>query len=116
MTEITRRSISHFEGSWASGLATLVYEDGSSDFCDNGPLVRALDGITGGEFIAAGHTVNNDAINGLDVITLPDEFGLCLGGLIPYEDWLAAGFDELIPGITYVVNDETGEVTELSAV
>jgi hypothetical protein len=95
---VTRNTIKGLSGSWGSGLATLVFQDGSSIFCENGATVRALDGATDGAFITPGHTFDNDAIDGLDVLYWEDEFGLVLGGFALYDDWESAGLPTLATG------------------
>jgi len=77
------------QGSWGSGLATLIVlnRDGVmvSIPCDNAPTVRALDGAFG-DFIAPGHTFNNEAIAGKEIIYSYDETGIILGGITPIEN------------------------------
>jgi hypothetical protein len=93
---VTRNTIAAFCGSWGSGLATLVFQEGGSVFCDNGPTGRAL----GDAFDAygEGHTINNDAIAGQEIVWFEDELGLLLAGFVKYEDWLGEGLPELTPG------------------
>lgn len=87
---IYKGTIRGFTGSWASGLGflTIADEDGVEIAvpCDNGPTVRALESMVGGGFITKNHSVDNDAIVGLEVYWCYDDFGLCLGGMTPVED------------------------------
>lgn len=46
-------------GSFGSGLATIVFQDGSQVHCENGPTIRALDACFG-NVIGDGHTINNE--------------------------------------------------------
>jgi hypothetical protein len=77
-------TIISFQGSWGSGLATLVLQadDGQAYHipCDNGPTVRALAAAFGDGVIGAGHTVNVQALCGKRIRAFYDDFGLALGG------------------------------------
>lgn len=69
-----------FQGSWMSGLATLVVENEEtgqteSIFCDNSPTVRALAAAFGG-VIGPGHTANVKAIRGKRINYSTDNLGL----------------------------------------
>ncbi len=77
-------TIVSFAGSWGSGLGTLVFED-NSVFCENGATVRALENCFG-EVIAAGHTVNQAAIKGREVVYSVDNMGILIG-FTPVDDW-----------------------------
>ena len=77
-------TIVEFQGSWQSGLGTLWFE-GEGVLCENAPTVRALEGCFG-EVIAAGHTVNQDAIRGQRVVYSVDAMGILIG-FTPEEDW-----------------------------
>ena len=85
MTKVTvhRGIIDGFMGSWMSGLGTLLVS-GSAVHCDNAPTVRALDGCFG-NVIAEGHTVNQKAIKGKDIVYSMD--GLILEAFTPTKDW-----------------------------
>lgn len=84
--KVYRNTISHFQGSWGSGIAFLVFENGEQVPGDNGPMARALDQYFW--CIDDGHGINNTLLKGQDIIYIYDDFGLILGGLLPYEDWL----------------------------
>jgi len=71
-----------FAGSWLSGLGAL-YIDGVPVHCENAPTVRALDGCFG-NFIAEGHTINNEAIIGKRITYSVDFLGV-LEGFSPIE-------------------------------
>jgi hypothetical protein len=77
-------TIEGFHGSWMSGLGTLVI-DGMPYLCENAQTVRSLDACFGG-VIAPGHTVNNKAIEGKEIIFSVDDTGILLG-FTPVEDW-----------------------------
>lgn len=85
---IQKGTIIRFEGSWLSGLATLVIrkEDGTIDRvpCENGPTVRALHRAFG-NVISRGHTVSNRAIEGKEIFYSRDDMDLVLGGFTPVE-------------------------------
>lgn len=81
---ITKKgTIEAFHGSWMSGLAELVI-DGMPIMCDNGPTGRALCGAF--DAAGAGHTINNDAIAGKEVVYSVDDMGMLLG-FTPVEEW-----------------------------
>jgi len=79
-----------FRGSWGSGLGFLLLDDVDGNRkevpCDNGHTVRSLDAMTGGRFIAEGHTVDSSALDGLEVVYVMDDMGLTLGGMGLRED------------------------------
>ena len=78
--------IVEFQGSWGSGLATLVVstEEGVRHFyADNGALVRTLDSIFGG-VIGANHTVNQSAIRDQCIALAVDGLRL-IEGLMPVD-------------------------------
>jgi hypothetical protein len=77
--------IEGFQGSWGSGLGFLVI-DGAAIPCDNGATVRALNAAFPG-FITADHTVDNDVIEGQEVVWDYDELGLCLGWFCPADQY-----------------------------
>ncbi|WP_026487619.1 hypothetical protein [Caldanaerobius polysaccharolyticus] len=82
-------TIMDFEGSWLSGLATLVVKDEKGNVkripCENGPTVRALAEMFP-DVIGPGHTVNMAAIKGKKIRYGMDDFGLVLGWISPAED------------------------------
>jgi hypothetical protein len=73
-------------GSWHSGLATLVLENGEV-FCDNGATVRALDAAYG-NVIGEGHSIDN--VNGghvgKEIYYSLDEMGMLLEAFTPVEE------------------------------
>lgn len=74
-----------FEGSWGSGVATLVLKQGRKTvrvYCENGATVRALASIFP-EVIGAGHTVNVAALKGQRIRYALDDMGLMLGAIAP---------------------------------
>ena len=84
---IRKGTIKGFYGFWGSGLATLLIEDEDTKQleeipCDNGPTVRALDSAFG-DVITDAHTVNVDAIRGKKIYWGMDDYGLCLGWILP---------------------------------
>ena len=87
MPTLYRRTIAGFSGSWGSGIAYLNFTDGTSVPADSGPLGRALGRAYGAE--GPGHTINNAAIAGQDVVWYRDDMGICLGGFVRWEDWEA---------------------------
>ena len=78
-------TIVEFSGSWGSGLGTLWFEEEGVS-CENGATVRALEGCFG-EVIAAGHTVNQDAIRGQRVVYSVDDMGILIG-FTPVDEWV----------------------------
>ncbi len=82
---VYRGKIDVFTGSWQSGLAVLVI-DGEPIHCENAPTVRALDSCFG-NVIAPGHSVNQKAIHGKDIVYSLDEMGLVLEAFTPTKDW-----------------------------
>ncbi len=84
MATTMKGTIEGFSGSWGSGMGYLII-DGKPIPCDNAPTVRALEGCFG-NVIARGHSVNNDAIKGKEVVYSVDGIGLLLG-FTPVEDW-----------------------------
>lgn len=69
-----RGVIEEFEGSYGSGIATLVVS-GERLLVDNGQTVRALDAAFGG-VIGPGHTVNTSAIIGKEIDYYTDGLGM----------------------------------------
>ena len=88
MVKLGKGKIVDFEGSWMSGLATLVIDDEEKGIvripCDNASTVRALECAFGG-VIGRGHTAKVEAIKGKEIFYYMDELGLVLGGFIPVE-------------------------------
>jgi len=83
MSEIRKGKIVGFQGSWGSGLGSLVVKDsrtGSIDHvsCENAPTVRALDGAFG-NVITEGHMVNNEAIKGKEIYYSVGSYGVLEG-------------------------------------
>jgi hypothetical protein len=105
--EATRATISHFQGSWSSGLATLVFEDGSHVLADSGPLGRALDSAF--DCVGPGHCIDNSKINGKEIVYLMDDMGLTMAGFVPYEEWLDYGQPEIEPGESITVEPNETE-------
>lgn len=103
MSEITvkRGKIESLAASWGSGIAFLNFQDGSSVPADNAPLVRALRNAGAAE-IAPGHTAR--VIEGFDLVYWLDDFGLTLGGFVPYDAWLEKGLPALVVGVETVVD------------
>lgn len=89
----TRRGIiTGFRGNWASGLGFL-FVDGVPVVCENAQTVRCLDGAFG-DVIAAGHTVNQEAIVGQEIIYTTDHLGM-LEAFTPIDEWPGP---EIAPG------------------
>ena len=80
-----------FNGSWMSGLATLILED-DQVFCDNGATVRVLDAAYPG-FITEGHRVDDSVIRG-KVIYYDTDFMGVLEAFTPEEMWTGPELDE----------------------
>ena len=82
-----------FAGSWGSGLGHLIIEDietGNIEHvpCDNGPTVRALEACFG-NVIGDAHNVDDQGGHiGQEIYWDYDEFGLCLGGFTPVDEWM----------------------------
>lgn len=92
-----RGTIERFEGSWSSGLATLVFQDGERVPCDNGPTARALIAAFG--CAGGGHTIDNRRLRGKEVYWEWDDMGLVLGGLVAVDQLTAdevSKLDEVI--------------------
>lgn len=102
MTTIYRNTIQQFVGSWSSGLATLVFEQGNSVHCDNGATARALDSAF--DCIAPGHSIDNDKLVGKDIAWAYGEFGLTLGGFMPYDEYLLNDNPEIELGMSIELN------------
>lgn len=111
MTTFYYGKISALVGSWGSGIATLVFQDGKTIACENGETVRSLD-TAFKNVIDEGHTINQKAIRDQEIIYFYDDFGLCLGGFIKYGDWLAAGYPT--PGDNGITLDESGKPVEVN--
>lgn len=78
-----RGKIEGFIGSWMSGLGTLVV-GGCPVYCDNAPTIRALEECFG-NVISSGHTVNQKAIQGKDIVYSME--GFVLEGFTPTKEW-----------------------------
>lgn len=86
-----------FQGSWGSGLATLVLrsDDGQvhSIPCDSGATVRALAAAFGDGVIGA-HPNNVPALRGRRIRAFNDEMGMMLAGSILPSRFSHGGHDE----------------------
>ena len=80
-----RGIIEGFSGSWGSGLGYLIVS-GRAIPVDNGATVRALDAAFG-NVIAEGHTVDQSAFVGQDIVYAMDEFGLVMAGFVPVDEY-----------------------------
>lgn len=84
--------IKKFSGSWGSGLGFLIIEDSvtgevESVPCDNGPIVRALEGCFG-NVIGNNHNVKKDAgYIDQEIYWDYDDLGLTLEGFTPVEGY-----------------------------
>jgi hypothetical protein len=114
MIQVHRGVIEAFHGSWMSGLATLVMQDGRQVHCENAPTVRALEACYG-NVIAPGHTVDQDGIRGKEIAYSMDEMGLTLAYFTPIDEWLdrgvvcrecRAGFDVDLVAVRIGTKDE----------
>lgn len=79
-----RGTIAGFRGTWGSGIAQLDLEDGRSIPCENAPTVRAL-AAAFPDVIGPGHTVNVEALKGIEIEYWYDDLGLMLGGFRPVD-------------------------------
>lgn len=78
--EIEKGKIIAFQGSWSSGLATLLIETEEgvqSVLCDNGPTARAL--ISAFNCLGPGHTIDNSKLEGQEISFSVDFLGLLEG-------------------------------------
>ena len=87
MGRIRKGIIKGFNGSWGSGLGTLVIEDEVEGTvavpCDNGPTVRALQQAFG-DTVGDGHTVKpQGAYVDQEVYWMYDDMGLTLEVFVP---------------------------------
>lgn len=84
--EIMKDRIIALQGSWGSGLATLVLEN-DQVFCENGATVRALDAAFG-NVIGEGHTIDNKKGGhvGKEIYYSLDAMGMLLEAFTPVED------------------------------
>jgi len=87
--EIRKGIIKDFQGSWGSGLGTLIIKDsetGVTDHlsCDNAATVRALEACFG-NVITEGHTADGKGYKDQEVFWSMDDMGLVLGGFTPTE-------------------------------
>jgi len=85
--KIYKGIIKDFQGSWGSGLGTLIINDineGRVEMpCDNAPTVRALEDAFG-NVIGNGHNVKEKpGYKNQEIFYAYDEMGLCLGGFLP---------------------------------
>ena len=81
-----RDKIESFNGSWGSGIASLLFESGRSIPCENAPTARAL--ISMVDCSSPGHSIDNSKLRGLDIVYAYDEMGLVLGGFNLYNEYL----------------------------
>ena len=79
-----RGVIRALHGSWLSGIAELELDTGSVH-CENAPTVRALEAAFG-DVITTGHSINQDAIRGREIMYDVDEVGL-LAWICPIEEY-----------------------------
>jgi len=87
--EVKKGKIVGFQGSWMSGIATLVVKNldtGTVEYvrCENAPTVRALDSAFG-NVIVEGHMVDNKALKGKEIFYSLGDFGL-LEAFTPVKD------------------------------
>ena len=88
--KIRKGIIKDFQGSWGSGLGTLIIKDsetGVTDHlsCDNAATVRALEACFG-NVITEGHTADGKGYKDQEVFWSMDDMGLVLGGFTPVDD------------------------------
>lgn len=86
---VRKGKIVDFEGTWGSGLATLVIKDSETGkemrlSCENTPTVRAFVDAYGREVIGAGHTVNVNELKGKEIYWTKGEW-IDFGGFVPVE-------------------------------
>lgn len=103
--EIMRGTIRGIQGSWGSGLATLIL-DNAQVHCENAATVRAMEAAFG-NVIGQGHTINNETGGhvGREIYYSLDEFGLILAAFTPVEE----ASDELIEAYEKQFEEEGGE-------
>ena len=82
MSKILRGKIKGFQGSWGSGLGSLVMEDEDGDTilvpCENAQTVRTLEAAFG-NVISPGHSVDPAGGHvGREIYYSMDDFGLLL--------------------------------------
>jgi len=77
--------IKDFRGSWGSGMATLVFEDGTEVPCENAPTVRAFMRAFGAS-ASPGHTFDVRQIRGKKIEYWLDDMGLALAGFRPLDE------------------------------
>jgi len=84
---VKKGKIIDFEGTWGSGLATLIVEDEEGKIheipCDNAPTVRALESAFG-NIISAGRTANIKNAKGKWIFYELTDWGT-LAGFVPEE-------------------------------
>lgn len=90
--EIRKGKILSFQGSWGSGLGSLIIQDSETEQvesipCDNGSTVRSLEACFG-NVITPGHTANGNGYKNKEIFWGMDDMGLVLGGFSPVEDAL----------------------------
>ena len=88
-----RDKIESFNGSWGSGIATLIFQSGRSIHCENAPTARAL--INMADCSSPGHSIDNSKLRGLDIIYAYDEMDLIMGGFNLYNEYLWEGHPEI---------------------
>ena len=86
---VYKGTIIEFQGSWMSGLATLMVEDAKTGEVrevpvDSGALGRALGAAF--DAIGAGHTIDNDKIRGEEIYYIMDDIGLTMASFVRVED------------------------------
>ena len=65
-----------FKGSWNSGIAHVILQDGTSIPCENAPTVRLFGQLFPGFIIDQSHTVNPNVLDGIEVYYSTDDLGL----------------------------------------
>jgi len=88
-----RDKIESFNGSWGSGIATLIFQSGRSIPCENAPTARAFLSIV--DCAAPGHSIDTSKLKGLDIVYAYDEMGLIMGGFNLYNEYLWDGNPEI---------------------
>ena len=89
--KVFKAKIVAFQGSWQSGLASLVLEDldgygPPSVYCENAQTVRCLEGAFG-NVIDDNHSVNPEGGHvGKEIYYSLDDFGLILECFTPVEE------------------------------
>lgn len=109
--KVKRSTIEYFASTWSSGLATLAFQSGELVHCDSGRTGRSLGNAF--DAFASGHCIDSDILNGKEIVWWMDDFGLVLGGFVPYWEWESNGLPPLDPGVPYEFDVESGEVAHL---